>query len=103
MRLSQLLVLAAFAPFAFAYPTFTAPAAGATETAAVAFTVTWADNGVAPSISDISTYQLDLCAASDSAADLVVVYPVVTTTTLGSTLTNSVSVPAAQGGSTKNA
>ncbi|KAI9650340.1 Cell wall synthesis protein kre9 precursor [Ciborinia camelliae] len=103
MRLSQALVLMAFAPFAFAYPTFTVPAAAAIETAGTAFKVTWADNGDAPSIADISTYSLDVCAGSTSGTDLEVVASVSSSTTLGSTLTATVTVPATKGGSVTNA
>ncbi|ATZ58626.1 hypothetical protein BCIN_16g03510 [Botrytis cinerea B05.10] len=102
MRLSQAFVLVAFAPFAIAYPTFSAPAAAAVETAATAFTVSWADNGDAPATADITTYQLDVCAGS-SGTNLEVVYPVTASATLGSTLTTSVTVPAARGSSVTNA
>ncbi|KAF7879701.1 uncharacterized protein EAF02_007871 [Botrytis sinoallii] len=102
MRFSQALVLLAYAPFAIAYPTFSAPAAAAVETAATPFTVTWADNGDAPAIADITTYQLDVCAGS-SAADLEVIYSVTASATLGSTVSTSVTVPAARGSSVTNA
>ncbi|TGO36380.1 hypothetical protein BHYA_0126g00060 [Botrytis hyacinthi] len=103
MRFSQALVLLAYAPFAIAYPTFSAPAAGAVETAATPFTVTWADNGDAPAIADITTYQLDLCAGSSTGADLAVIYPVTASAALGSTVSTSVTVPAARGSSVTNA
>ncbi|RAL57995.1 hypothetical protein DID88_006624, partial [Monilinia fructigena] len=86
MRLSQALAHLAFAPFAIAYPTFSAPAAAAIQKAGTAFTVTWADNGDAPSIADLSTYTLDVCAGSSSGTDLEVVSSVSSATTLGSTL-----------------
>lgn len=103
MRFSQALVLLAYAPFAIAYPTFSAPAAAAVETAATPFTVTWADNGEAPAIADITTYQLDVCVGSSTGADLAVIYPVTASATLGSTLSTSVTVPAAKGSSVTNA
>ncbi|TGO29987.1 hypothetical protein BPAE_0009g00850 [Botrytis paeoniae] len=103
MRFSQALVLLAFAPFAIAYPTFSAPAAAAVETAATPFTVTWADNGDAPAIADITTYQLHVCAGSSTGADLKVIYAVTTSATLGSTVSTSVTVPAVSGSSVTNA
>ncbi|KAJ8068320.1 hypothetical protein OCU04_003882 [Sclerotinia nivalis] len=103
MRLSQALVLAASAPFAIAYPTFAAPAAGAVETAGTAFTVTWADSGDAPSIADISTYSLAVCAGSSSGRDIKVITLVSATVSMGSTLTTTVTVPAASGESVTNA
>ncbi|TEY71093.1 hypothetical protein BOTCAL_0102g00170 [Botryotinia calthae] len=103
MRLSQAFVLVAFAPFAIAYPTFSAPAAAAVETAATPFTVSWADNGDAPAIADITTYQLDVCAGSSTGSNLEVIYQVTASATLGSTLTTSVTVPAARGSSVTNA
>ncbi|KAB8291698.1 hypothetical protein EYC80_006496 [Monilinia laxa] len=104
MRLSQALAPLAFAPFAIAYPTFSAPAAAAAiQKAGTAFTVTWADNGDAPSIADLSTYTLDVCAGSSSGTDLEVVSSVSSGTTLGSTLSTTVTVPATKGGSVTNA
>lgn len=103
MRLSQALIHLAFAPFAIAYPAFSAPAAAAVNTAGTAFTVSWADNKVAPSIADISTYSLDVCAGSSSGADLVVIASVSAGTTLGSTVSASVSVPKSAGASVTNA
>ncbi|APA15282.1 predicted protein [Sclerotinia sclerotiorum 1980 UF-70] len=103
MRLSQALVLAASAPFAIAYPKFAAPAAGAVETAGTAFTVTWADSGDAPSIADISTYSLAVCAGSSSGADIKVITTVSATVSMGSTLTTTVTVPATSGESVTNA
>ncbi|KAF7865838.1 hypothetical protein EAF04_006003 [Stromatinia cepivora] len=103
MRLFQALVLAASAPFAIAYPTFAAPAVGALETAGTAFTVTWADNGDAPSIADISTYSLAVCAGSSSGTDIRVITTVSATVSMGSTLTTTVTVPAASGESVTNA
>ncbi|ESZ97166.1 hypothetical protein SBOR_2422 [Sclerotinia borealis F-4128] len=102
MRLSQALVLVAFAPFAFSYPKFTVPAAAAVKSAGTAFTVTWADNGDAPSVADIATYSLDVCAGSTSGADLEVVVAVSAGTALTS-LTTTVTVPATKGGSVTNA
>jgi len=65
MLLSCLLLLAASAPFAFADVEFTTPAAGATLTAGGTIAVAWKDSGDAPSISDLSTYQLFLCAGGN--------------------------------------
>ncbi|QSZ37730.1 hypothetical protein DSL72_008829 [Monilinia vaccinii-corymbosi] len=103
MRLSQALAHLALAPFAIAYPTFSAPVAAAVQKAGTAFTVTWADNGDAPSIVDLSTYTLDVCAGSTSGTDLEVVSSVSAGTALGSTLSATVTVPATKGGSVTNA
>ncbi|KAF7889085.1 hypothetical protein EAF00_009385 [Botryotinia globosa] len=103
MRFSQAVVLLAYAPFAIAYPTFSAPAAAAVETAATPFTVTWADNGDAPAIADITTYQLDVCAGSSTGKDIKVIYQVTASATLGSTVSTSVTVPPATGSSVTNA
>lgn len=72
MRFFPALLSTALYPLTYAYPSFSAPAAGASETAGTAFTITWADNGDAPSISDLASYQLDLYAGSNTASYSVV-------------------------------
>lgn len=101
MRLSQALALLASAPFAIAYPTFSAPAAAAVETAGTAFTVTWADNGDAPSVADLATYQLDVMAGDNT--NFASVITVVAPGTALTGLTTSVTVPAANAGVKTNA
>lgn len=46
---------------------FTVPAAGKSYDATTALTVTWTDSGVAPSISDLTAYQLFLYTGSNTA------------------------------------
>lgn len=71
MRLQLLSLLAAFfAPFAFADVKFTTPAAGG-SVAAGTISVQWTESGVAPSISDLSTYQLFLMVGGNEATNAV--------------------------------
>lgn len=63
MRSALALLLAI--PFAVAEPKFVSPAAGSTLSAGT-ITVTWKDGGNAPSISDLSSYQLLLFTGSNS-------------------------------------
>jgi hypothetical protein len=69
MRLRRaLLFLPAFVPFAFGDVSFTIPStAGDNFPGGSPFTVQWADSGVAPSISDLTTYQLALYTGSNAA------------------------------------
>ncbi len=68
MRLSNILVyLVASVPLAFADVEFTVPAAGASVPGGVAFTVEWQDSGAAPSIDDLTAYQLFLFSGSNTA------------------------------------
>jgi len=57
--------------FASADVKFTSPAAGDTLTGGGAITITWQDSGAAPSISDLSTYQLFLCAGGNAAGTFI--------------------------------
>lgn len=101
MRPSNALVfLAALVPAALAYPEITVPAAGASVPGGTAFTVTWKDSGDAPSISDLSAYQILLYSGSNTAPQQL--YSLSTGSfTTGSTVT--VTVPVGTGGSTTNA
>jgi hypothetical protein len=63
MRSALALLLAI--PFAVAEPKFVSPAAGSTLSAGT-ITVAWKDGGNAPSISDLSSYQLLLFTGSNS-------------------------------------
>ena len=67
---AALLLLASF-PLAFADVLFTVPAAGASIAGGTAFTVTWKDSGNAPSLADLSGYQLFLYTGSNSAPQQV--------------------------------
>jgi hypothetical protein len=61
-----LYLLMAYCPMALADVEFTVPAAGASVPGDTAFTVTWIDSGAAPSISDLTAYQLFLESGSNS-------------------------------------
>lgn len=69
MRLRRaLLFLFASVPLAFGDVVFTVPStAGDSFPGGSPFTVKWADSGVAPSISDLTTYQLALYTGSNTA------------------------------------
>jgi hypothetical protein len=101
MRPSTALVfLAATAPLALADVEFTVPAAGAKVAGGATFTVTWKDSGDAPSLSDLSAYQLLLYSGSNASPQQL--YSLSTGSfSSGNTLT--VTVPVGTGGSTTNA
>ena len=101
MRYSHALyLLAASCPLAFADVKFTSPAAGASVPGGTAFTITWADSGVAPSLSDLTAYQLFLFSGSNDSPQQLF--------SLGNAAFSSgdsisVTVPVGTGGSTTNA
>lgn len=66
MRLHLLSLLGAFASFAVADVEFSSPAAGG-SVAAGTITIKWKDSGDSPAISDLSAYQLFLCAGGNEA------------------------------------
>jgi len=67
MRPSDTLVfLLASIPSVFADVQFSIPAAGAKVPGGTTFTVTWTESGAAPSISDLSAYQLFLFSGSNA-------------------------------------
>ena len=65
MQFRLLALLAAITPFTLADVEFTSPAAGATLTGGGSISIEWQDSGNAPSISDLTTYQLFLCAGGN--------------------------------------
>lgn len=71
MLLNLLYLLAALAPSALADVKFTTPAAGASVPAGGTFAVEWKDSGSAPSIADLASYQLFLCAGGNDASNFV--------------------------------
>lgn len=83
MRLAALLlsVVLPLLNFASADIEFTSPAAGMTLTGGGAITITWQDSGIAPSLSDLSTYSLYLCAGGNDPSTIV---QLATVTTQGS-------------------
>jgi len=99
---SALYFLVAFWPLVFADVEFTVPAAGASVPGGTAFTVTWTDSGIAPSISDLTAYQLFLYSGSNTAPQQLLS---LTTTpgvfTTGNSMT--VTVPVTIGGTGTNA
>jgi hypothetical protein len=92
--------LVASAPFAWADVKFTVPAPGASVPGGAAFTVTWVDSGDAPSISDLTTYQLFLYSGSNAAPQQL--YSI-TTAVFNAGNTLSVTVPVGIGGESTNA
>ena len=71
MLLNLLYLLAALAPSTLADVQFTLPAAGASIPAGGTFAVEWKDSGSAPSIAELASYQLFLCAGGNAATDFV--------------------------------
>jgi hypothetical protein len=68
MRLADsLLILSVACPLAFADVSFTAPIASEQVPGGAAYTVTWADSAIAPSISALSVYDLVLYSGSNAA------------------------------------
>jgi hypothetical protein len=66
MRLVALSVfLTTLLPSVFADIRFTTPAGGETFTGGGSIQAAWSDSGDAPSISDLTTYQLFLCAGGN--------------------------------------
>jgi hypothetical protein len=66
MRLVLLSVLlTALLPSVFADVKFTSPAGGETFSGGGSIKAAWMDSGDAPSISDLTTYQLFLCAGGN--------------------------------------
>ncbi|KAI9849732.1 MAG: hypothetical protein M1838_000093 [Thelocarpon superellum] len=66
VRTRMLILLGLFAPLALADVEFTSPSAGDKVTGGSAIDAKWKDSGSAPSISDLKSYQLFLCAGSNS-------------------------------------
>ena len=102
MRASNALnLLLAGVPLAFADVEFTVPAAGASVAGGTAFTVTWTDSGSAPSISDLTSYQLFLESGSNTAPQQLYALSAAGLFSAGNTLT--VTVPVTTGGTGTNA
>ena len=71
MLLRLLLILASVAPYAFADVEITSPSAGATEVGGQLLQVSWKDSGTSPSISELQSFQLFLCAGGNAAGSFV--------------------------------
>lgn len=69
MRLRIILLSSLFisAPLTFGDVIFQTPGAGLEYPGGTAFTVTWIDSGIAPSISDLTSYVLELYTGSNAA------------------------------------
>lgn len=68
LRLAWL--VAALAPSVLADVQFTSPAAGATVSGPT-ISISWQDSGTLPKISDLTSYQLFLCAGGNDATNYV--------------------------------
>lgn len=95
--------LVASYPLAKADVEFTVPAAGASVPGGTAFTVTWQDSGVAPSISDLTAYQLFLESGSNTAPQQLYQFTLANGGVFSAGSTVTVTVPTDTGGSTTNA
>lgn len=95
------LVLLASWPLAFADVKITSPAAGATIPGGTAVTITWADSGVAPAITDLAGYTILLYSGSNAAPVSLLA---LTSGTFAATPNSaSVTIPVTIGGATANA
>ncbi|PMD40742.1 hypothetical protein L207DRAFT_554394 [Hyaloscypha variabilis F] len=99
--LNALSLLVACLPLALADVKFTVPAASASVAGGTAFTVTWTDSGSAPSISDLTSYQLFLESGSNTAPQQL--YALSTTGLFSAGNTITVTVPVTTGGTGTNA
>jgi hypothetical protein len=101
MRLWRVLPwLAVAAQRALADVKFTVPAPGASIPGGTAFSVAWVDSGDAPSISDLTTYQLFLYSGSNTASQQL--YSI-TTASFSAGNTFSVTISVSIGGESTNA
>jgi len=100
---NALYFLAALCPLAFADVEFTVPRAGASVPGGTAFTVTWTDSGTAPSISDLTAYQLFLESGSNTAPQQLYQFTLTNGGLFSAGNTITVTVPVGTGGSGTNA
>lgn len=75
MLLKLLTLLAALAPYVFADVEFTSPSAGATVAGGRTLTIEWKDSGDEPPISDLTSYELFLCAGGNDVDNFVRLTP----------------------------
>jgi hypothetical protein len=101
MRLQLLTLLAALSPFAAAGITFSSPAAGATVPAGTV-TITWADDSTSPSISELSTYTLQLIVGGNDATTQLPLTTLANNGEFSSGNTISATISAGLAGNTKN-
>ncbi|KAI9815556.1 MAG: hypothetical protein M1827_002690 [Pycnora praestabilis] len=103
MLLRPFIFLAALAPLAVADVEFTTPAAGASVAGGTTISVAWKDSGSAPSVSDLTSYQLFLCAGGNDASNFIQLAPITTAGTFSTGNAASGTVQVTIGGSTTNA
>jgi len=104
MRRSKVVyLLAAFCPLALADVQFTVPAAGGSIAGGTAMTVTWKDSGAAPSISDLTAYQLFLMSGSNASPQQLLAFTLANGGLFSGGNTISVTVPVGTGGTGTNA
>lgn len=102
MRLSPALVfLATFTPLTSAVPIISSPAPGASLPGGSAITVTWKDDGNAPALAALASYQLFLYTGSST--NPTSLYSAVPAGQFSTGNTATVTVPVAIGGATANA
>ena len=100
MRLHLFTLLAALSPYVLADVSFTTPAAGAQIPVGL-LSVVWADSGVAPALSTLSTYTLSLMIGGNDAATMSALTDIAAGAfTTGSTA--SATIPPTLAGSTAN-
>ncbi|MCJ1277317.1 hypothetical protein MMC21_005129 [Puttea exsequens] len=102
MLLRLLSLIAAVAPYTLADIQFTSPSAGSTVTGGQTLKVSWKDSGDKPPMSDLSSYQLFLCAGGNDADSFIQLAPVQSKGTFPSTSTTG-TISVNLGGSAKNA
>jgi hypothetical protein len=100
---AALFSLLASAPLVFADVSFVSPAPGASVPGGTAFTVTWKDSGNAPSIADLTTYQLFLYSGSNAAPQQLYVITATPATFASTGNTATVTIPVGTGGAGTNA
>jgi hypothetical protein len=97
------LLLPALIPLVSADVKFTSPAAGSTLTGGGTLSVKWEDSGESPTIDDLLSYQLFLCAGGNSDTNFNQLAPIVTTGQFSNGNAASGVIQAGLGGNTKNA
>jgi hypothetical protein len=100
---NALYFLVACCNLVFADVEFTVPAAGASVAGGTAFTVTWTDSGSAPSISDLTAYQLFLESGSNAAPQQLYAFTLANNGLFSAGNSITVTIPAGTGGTGTNA
>jgi len=104
MRLNLLAAVTTLAPLTLAYPRLSSPSPGTQVPVLGGITATWTDNGNAPALTDLSSYQLFLCAGSNANhIDLINIVPAGTPIPSSNSVKSTVAIPANIGGPGTNA